>query len=213
MKLGTRSVLYGYHAFWFHPWTVAIGWWKLYRLRRVRIGTVAKTGALGVTLAVPVYASLLNYRLWLAFFLHDLGYWGKPNMDGAEGETHPEWAAKKMRGWFGESWGTLCLYHSRFYAKRDNAKVSALCYADKLAITFYPEWLMVRLVSWTGEVKEYMKDAKRLNEMDAPPPSVLEWFRGVKRYVIEWVEEHKDGREDTWTPNERQAVDDSGTWK
>lgn len=213
MKLGTRSVLYGYHAFWFHWLTVAIGWYKLYGFRRIRIGTTTRTGALGVTLAVPVTASFFNVRLWLAFFLHDLGYWGSPNMDGPEGERHPEWAARKMRGWFGEPWGTFCLYHSRFYAKRDAAKVSALCYADKLAITFYPEWLMVRLVTWTGEVEEYMKDAKRQNEMEAPPPSVLEWFRGVKTYVVEWVEEHKDGREDTWTPNERQAVNDAGVWK
>ena len=35
--------------------------------------------------------------------MHDLGYWGKPNMDGTEGETHPEFGAKVMHflfdGW------------------------------------------------------------------------------------------------------------------
>lgn len=205
MKLGTKSVLYGYHCFFLHPFFVARGWFALYRFRRVTIGQNDHR--------LVISTSLWSPKLWLAFFLHDLGYWGSPNMDGPEGEVHPEWAARKMRGWFGEPWGTFCLYHSRFYAKRDAAKVSALCYADKLAITFYPEWLMVRLVTWTGEVEEYMKDAKRLNEMDAPPPSVLDWFRGVKKYVIEWVEEHKDGREDTWTPNERQARDENGVWK
>jgi hypothetical protein len=32
----------------------------------------------------------------VAFFVHDLGYFGKPNMDGEEGETHPYLGAKIM---------------------------------------------------------------------------------------------------------------------
>lgn len=209
MKLGTKSVLYGYHCVALHWFFCLLGWISLYGFRRVWIGeqTIACYHR-------PVYASLRNPRVWIAFLIHDLGYWGSPNMDGAEGETHPEWAARKMRAWFGEPWGTFCLYHSRFYAKRDGAPVSALCYADKLAFTYYPEWLLVRLVSWTGEVREYMKDAKRLNGMDiASINSVREWARGVSSYVTKWVEEHKDGRADTWTPNERQALDNTGVWK
>ena len=53
MKIGTRSVLFGAHAFWLHPWFVAAAWWKLY--------------------GFP-----WDPRLWVAFFLHDLGYFGKP---------------------------------------------------------------------------------------------------------------------------------------
>ncbi len=30
MNVGTRSILYGAHAFWLHPWFVAWGWWRLY---------------------------------------------------------------------------------------------------------------------------------------------------------------------------------------
>lgn len=64
MNIGTRSILFGYHQFAIHPWFVAWAWWRLY--------------------SFP-----WDPRLWVTFFVHDLGYWGKPNMDGAEGEEHP----------------------------------------------------------------------------------------------------------------------------
>jgi hypothetical protein len=69
MKIGTKSVLFGAHCFLLHPWFVAAGWWKLY--------------------GFP-----WDPRLWVAFFVHDLGYIGKPNMDGHEGETHPLFGAR-----------------------------------------------------------------------------------------------------------------------
>lgn len=71
MKIGTKSVLYGGHQFLIHPWFVAWAWWKLF--------------------GFP-----LDPRLWAAFFVHDIGYIGKPNMDGAEGETHVELGANIM---------------------------------------------------------------------------------------------------------------------
>ncbi|MFP3947126.1 MAG: hypothetical protein ACLFWG_00215 [Longimicrobiales bacterium] len=75
MRVGTRSVLFGVHAFWMHPFFVARAWWKLY--------------------GFP-----WDPRLWVAFFVHDLGYWGKPNMDGPEGERHPELGATLVARWF-----------------------------------------------------------------------------------------------------------------
>lgn len=71
MKIGTKSVLYGAHCFAIHPWFVAAAWAK-------------------------IYGFPLDPRLWCAFFLHDLGYFGKPNLDGEEGETHPELGARIM---------------------------------------------------------------------------------------------------------------------
>ena len=71
MKVGTKSVLFGVHCFFLHPIFVAIAWTKLY--------------------GFP-----FDPRIWVAFFVHDLGYWGKPNMDGPEGETHVELGAKIM---------------------------------------------------------------------------------------------------------------------
>lgn len=72
MKVGTKSVLFGAHCFLLHPWFVARAWWKLY--------------------GFP-----FDPRLWVAFFVHDLGYWGKPNMDGPEGEEHPRLGAAILR--------------------------------------------------------------------------------------------------------------------
>jgi hypothetical protein len=71
MKMGTRSVLYGVHNPLLHSWFVAAAWWQLD--------------------GFP-----WDPRLWVAFFVHDFGYWGKPNMDGPEGEGHPELGAKIM---------------------------------------------------------------------------------------------------------------------
>ena len=31
MRVGTKSVLFGAHAFWLHPFALAVAWWKLYR--------------------------------------------------------------------------------------------------------------------------------------------------------------------------------------
>lgn len=75
MRVGTKSVLFGAHQFAIHPWFVAAAWWKLF--------------------GFP-----WDPRLWVAFFVHDLGYIGKPNMDGAEGETHPILGARIMAALF-----------------------------------------------------------------------------------------------------------------
>src|ERR1700676_2969289 len=70
LSLGTRSVLFGAHQFILHPLFLAVAWTKLY--------------------GFP-----LDPRLWAAFFLHDVGYLGKDNLDGAEGETHPELGGRR----------------------------------------------------------------------------------------------------------------------
>lgn len=231
MKIGTKSVLYGAHCFLFHWLFVALGWFELYGFRKVCIGDrefkdyIEENGGnrYPTSYRRRVMVSILNPRLWIAFMIHDLGYWGKPNMDGNEGETHPEWAARKMAHWFGEPWGKFCLYHSRFYAKRDKATPSPLCYADKLAIATTPDILYLPFVRATGEIHEYMKLAGKMNgeengkyaTMNLQTSSQEAWLKDVRIYVRRWVEEHKDGREDTWTPEaaERKAETDTGVWK
>ena len=71
MKIGTKSVLFGAHCFFLHPIFVFAAWYRLY--------------------GFP-----FDPRLWFCFFLHDIGYFGKPNMDGPEGETHVEFGANIM---------------------------------------------------------------------------------------------------------------------
>lgn len=197
MKIGTKSVLYGAHCFIIHPWFVMLAWWKLY--------------------GFPY-----DIRLWIAFFVHDLGYLGKPNMDGREGETHVELGARIM-GIFGKKWGDFSRYHSRFYAKKDGVQFSPLCVADKLAICLEPAWLYLHRVRWTGEINEYMNLAVRkkydgepvskYENMNLSTKSATDWHTGMTSYLRRWVEEHKDGREDTWTPKVKKAIDLNGVYQ
>jgi hypothetical protein len=229
LRVGTKSVLFGAHAFWLHPGLVVLAWWKLYGFPR-------------------------DIRLWVAFFVHDLGYWGKPNMDGTEGEKHPEFGARIMhilfdkrmyrvfsddpeymitQGWeFLETveesnrgmlhrytrkqtyWHDFCLYHSRFYARRDDKPISKLCIADKLSFCLEPAWLYLPRVIASGEIKEYMAISGRVEGskhehepttqeekdlLDSRSPR--EWHRGLVSYVLRWVDEAcRNNGVDTWTP-------------
>ena len=201
MRVGTKSILFGAHQFIIHPLFVALAWWKLY--------------------GFP-----WDPRLWAAFFIHDLGYWGKPNMDGPEGDRHVEFGANAACFLFdwkwlwdesaGTPWHDFCLYHSRFYAKKDNKPFSRLCVADKLSIVLEPSWLYLPRVRWSGEIHEYMKLAKtgKYETMQVRALSGQEqWFFDVQEYLGKWVEEHKNGGDDTWTPRIKTATSDSGVWK
>lgn len=180
MKIGTKSILFGAHQFLIHPLFVALAWWRLY--------------------GFP-----FDPRLWLAFFLHDLGYWGKPNMDGPEGERHVELGAKVMGFLFGPSWYRFCLYHSRFYARRDHARPSRLCIADKLSLVLTPSWLYLPAAIMTGEIDEYMQLSEARRAAGEPNTCSMtddrrQWYANVREYLRRWVDHHKDGKQDRWTP-------------
>lgn len=180
MRIGTKSVLYGAHCFFFHPWFVAFAWWRLY--------------------GFP-----FDPRLWAAFFLHDIGYWQKPNMDGPEGESHPEVGAGIMRKCFGDYWGDFCLYHSRYYSKKKGAQPSKLCFADKLSFIYTPRWLYLKMVTATGEIEEYLKNAQKADSNHWKPTGYdkIEWHTKLCDYMLKWCNEHKDGAIDTWTDASR----------
>jgi hypothetical protein len=230
MKIGTKSVLFGAHCFFLHPWFVALGWWTLY--------------------GFP-----WDPRLWVAFFVHDLGYIGKPNMDGPEGEAHPILGAKIMTRMFDPApviararetdalivgnwrtggdrpwrvlghWGAFALLHSRYYAKSLGQQPSRLCMADKLAIALTPAWLYLPMVRRTGELREYMAHAKHrvvgnINISDEEMRRVTsesehDWYAGVQSYCRRWAAEHADGRTDTWTSDARNraTVNEHGVWQ
>jgi len=203
MKVGSKSLLFGVHCFFIHPWFVALAWWRLY--------------------GFP-----WDPRLWVAFFVHDLGYWGKPNMDGPEGQTHPELGGRIMGWLFDFHWYTLRgrIYklcygrvwracntlhfrsklswdweyftknHSRNYA---GANFSKLCVADKLAIAITPWWIYLPLAIASGEIKEYMADTKKLHPKNCPNDVIwfeLQsdrkrlWLRGLQYYMREWVKDN-----------------------
>lgn len=214
MKIGTKSVLFGAHCFFLHPWFVAMAWWKLY--------------------GFP-----FDPRLWVAFFVHDLGYIGKPNMDGPEGETHPKFGARVMAVLFDWSdrtfrfsdggpigeWGFFVLLHSRYYAKSLGMQPSRLCIADKFALVLTPAWLYLPMVRATGEIHEYMAHARHRIAGDEQVSEEekrrltsgqqSDWYSGVQAYMRRWVEAHKDGAVDTWTSNSRQraTLNADGVWR
>ena len=166
MNVGTKSVLWGVHAFWFHPITVWLAWRELY--------------------GVP------DWRETVCIFIHDLGYIGCPNMDGEEGERHPEWAAKWARdnldpheGIFmiSSEYSDLCLYHSRHYARKHDAVPSRLCWADKLSIKYDPAWFYLLRASLSGEIKEYRKLASDVGSIPSTA-SNREWFAWASERFI-----------------------------
>lgn len=218
MRIGTKSVLFGAHQFALHPLLIALGWWKEYGFRRVVISERVVDELLSPYHSIEFVArtetSLLDPRLWVAFMVHDLGYLGKPNMDGPEGETHPELGARIMRRLFGDVWGDFCLTHSRYYAKRLGRPVSALCYADKWVIVLEPAWLYIPRVWFSGELREYAANAeRRAGEVTANDQLTIAervafanatkhpfgWNRALRSYMRRWILEHRGGKADTWT--------------
>ena len=184
MRVGTKSILFGAHAFYVHPFFIAAGWRRLY--------------------GFP-----WDVRLWAAFFLHDLGYLGSPNMEGPEGEEHVQFGAKLMGLLFGGAWADFTLRHSRYWAKKHGVSVSKLCYADKLAFVLTPAWLYLPMTRATGELAEYMaksrdrqagcakfSDAERA-QLETGDPAL--WLQGLQSYTKRWVEAHSDGTADMWT--------------
>jgi hypothetical protein len=184
VNVGTKSVLYGAHCAILHPWFLVLAWWKIYGFPR-------------------------DARLWASFWLHDIGYFQKRDMDGIDGETHVELGSRIMALLFDDSWGAFTAAHSRYWAKRHGRQVSRLCVADKLAFVLTPAWLYLPMARATGELAEYMLRAKerqagsehftaeesaQLNSQDA-----REWLAGLKSYTRRWIEEHKDGGVDHWT--------------
>ena len=153
MNVGTKSLLIGVHQFIWHPITVLLAWIELY--------------------------GLPNWKELVCIIIHDLGYYGCSNMDGPEGEKHPEYAAylawkyldekqdiydafsilstQIPKGPVKNSLWYLCLFHSRHYARSKNTEPSKLCWADKLSIKYDPWWFYLPRAWLSGELFEYRK--------------------------------------------------------
>lgn len=139
MRVGTKSVLWGVHAFWFHPIVVWLAW------RRV-------------------YGRWPNWWQTVGIICHDsFGYWGKPNMDGPEGVTHV-YAGAEIAGKIVDIFSTqrgwevryLCLYHSSTFAKLAKHAPSALYLPDKISILVEPKNLYLLRARLSGELREYV---------------------------------------------------------
>jgi hypothetical protein len=143
MKVGTKSLLFGVHAFWWHPIVVFLAWCKLYK-------------------KLPTFPQLLG------IILHDIGYWGCTDMDGQCGKSHPYKGAavveKIITKLYGEKAATKAFlftaFHSASYAKAYEATPSALCAPDKFSIVFEPRWFYLLRARLSGELTEYKANAQ-----------------------------------------------------
>lgn len=178
MKLGLKSLLFGAHQFILHPLYVAAAWTKLYGFPR-------------------------DWRLWVCFFVHDLGYYQCKDIDGEDGKLHPHLGGNIVQDWYGDDWGFWCAFHSRSLAHSLNEPISRLCVADKLAFCLENKRFYLWRCKLTGELTEYLKNARRsaITRPDRFSPAerdaLLEhnasvWFDTVKRLHLEFVAAHKD---------------------
>lgn len=166
MKIGTKSLLFGVHQFTLHPFFVLWAWWIIYR----------ETPRL--------------YEL-CAIVTHDWGYWGCPNMDGTEGEAHPERSARLWKRYFRLPFGyniwAEIMGHSRFNASKHDMRLSKLFRADKLAMALYPIWLYLLLGNLTGEIHEYMNCARdksgKYSDVPKNTETQMEWFLEARSHM------------------------------
>jgi hypothetical protein len=180
MKVGTKSVLFGVHAILIHPFFVAWAWSRLY--------------------GFP-----WDPMLWVAFLVHDLGYIGKADMEGPEGQQHVVLGGRIMGWLFGPEWRDFTLCHSRHWAENVGKGYSKLCLADKLAFVLTPAWLYIPMARLSGELREYMRVSGErqlggrvsnfeLSLLKSRNPQV--WLEGLKLYTRRWIEQHRDGFQD-----------------
>lgn len=159
MKVGTKSLLFGVHQFIWHPVTVTLAWREL-------------------------YGTWPEWKEFVCIIIHDWGYWGKPNMDGPEGEEHPILGANIASFLFGREYYTFCLFHSRHYSRKSGEIPSRLCWADKLAIHYDPWWFYLPRAWLSGELKEYRKVANKSGFISIRA-NHREWFNKVREHLSE----------------------------
>lgn len=176
--VGTRSLLFGVHNVVWHPWTVI----RAYR---------------------AVHGVWPQFDECLCILVHDWGYWGCENMDGAEGRKHPEvgatwaWFLVAFRNWLcfrseevmmerAEAAYELTLYHSSHYARLNGAKPSALYLPDKASILFEPRWFYLLRARLSGEVHEYIINSP-FAKLNVHPIIWYLWYReNVKRKLEQY---------------------------
>lgn len=192
MTIGTRSVLFGVHSIFVHPFFVAAGWRKLY--------------------GFPC-----DVRLWVSFALHDIGYAGRNSMEGTEAETHVELGARIIGKLFGADWAEFCRRHSRYYARSRGLRISRLCVADKLAFVLTPAWLYLPLARASGELWEYIERSKdrQAGSEDFTPAEWSQvnsenpraWLDGLQRFTYRWVLKNRYADEPDLKLADRESAD------
>jgi hypothetical protein len=165
MNIGTKSLLFGAHQFALHPIFTWLGWRRLYGRY------------------FPLY-------LWIAFVIHDWGYWGMKNMDGKE-DNHTFMSCQYLQrgyNWVGQKTyfklHDLILLHSRFYAMKIGEAPSQLCWADKMGTALMPSRLWAILAHLSGEGYVYMANSKYEIYKKGQPQTVAELVKFHQSYKM-----------------------------
>ena len=152
MTLGTKTLLFGVHQIIVHPTLVTIAWRKL-------------------------YGSFPSWRELFCIFIHDWGYWGRPNLKNADGDRHPELGARIAGRLLGPEWSDFVLGHSSFYIARNGVERSKLFGADKYFHCIIPLWFYKVLSVPSGEFAHYRELNHARQVADQAEPDEVWWAR------------------------------------
>lgn len=162
MTTGTKSLLFGVHQFLWHPVTVWLAW-------------------------VRLYGEFPGWRECVCILVHDLGYWGAPEMDGPIGGDHPRMGARIAGRLFGEKYHDLVLLHSADLSRRLNREPSKLCAPDKFSMLHDPTPFYLFRARLSGELKEYRKRASDRKFIPAEATDA-DWHRALVVHAKEKAE-------------------------
>ena len=226
LPVGTRSLLYGAHQFVLHPVLVALAWTKLYGFPldpRLHLAFfVHDLGYAGCRdIDGPEGERHVEFGARVMWRLCDRREYHAHQLIARHHAQDTRTLPAHALG----TWGKLTLYHSRFTARAHNQPHSRLCVADKYATVLDPAWLFLPRVVLSGEIWEFLSLAtgpsKYQGEPTVPGTQTLDlsaeevqqrrltrrtwkamrvWKRNLDLYLRAWVQEHKDGRSDHWTP-------------
>jgi hypothetical protein len=114
-------------------------------------------------------------------------------MDSAEGEQHPyvgAWVVWYLYMWAhsftrdrraaldrAEDLFFLVLLHSRYLCAKGNKQPSDLCWADKLSMSYDPQWFYLLRARASGEIHEYREGAREIVSLVWPDEYWFTWCR------------------------------------
>jgi hypothetical protein len=99
---------------------------------------------------------------------------------------------------FGERWLWIWEYHFNTHNHEDNRK------SDKK-----PQQAVICPL----QISKEGNAPRKYTSMKLSVDSQKAWYLSVQIYLLRWVEEHKDGRADTWTPDIKKAINKKSVWK
>lgn len=154
LSVGTKSLLFGAH--WPpHVLMVIVAWRWL-------------------------YGAWPSWQECVTICLHDIGYLGVKEMDGADGTAHPERGARLARWLLGEGYDDLIRGHSKGYAELVGLPLSRLYAPDKLSHAFEFAACYTFRTRLTGELQQYRTTIHGAARNDDLRISDKEWFRVIR---------------------------------